>query len=194
MSFVTILRGSILLSLLLFLSSSIGTASAADARPGKETFGDKLSFQSTDGLDYAPTADGQAFIISFSSVEAKISERSDPPVASKVASLVIPVAGPAIDATFVVGAVATTNEGGRATLMLVVNDKSVVMHFPPNSNAKDINLQLRYRAKGVSDLRITIFALVDVDHDHPGGGADLTVDTLNGNMGSAKAIKRPKKQ
>jgi hypothetical protein len=186
---VNVPRGSILLCLL--LSIFAGTASAADARPGKATFGDKLSFQSTDGLEYAPSADGQAFTIAFSSIEAKISERSDPRVASKVASLVIPVAGPAIDATFVVGAVANTNDGGRATLVLVINDKSAVMHFPPNSDAKDISLQLRYRAKGVSDLRVTIFALVDIDHDHPGAGADLTVDTLDGNMGSAKAIKGP---
>jgi hypothetical protein len=187
---VNILRVSILL--LLLLSPIGGAANAADARPGMAAFGDKLSFQSMspDAVTYGATGAGEGFTILFSGIEAATADGA--PVVSKVASLVVPVTGPAIDATFVVGAFASTSDGGEVTLVLVVNDRTAVMHFPPNSSNKDVQLQLRYRAKGVSDLRITILALVDVDHDHPGSGALLTVSTLDGNMGSANAHPRKK--
>jgi hypothetical protein len=193
-SIVNFVRGS---ALLFFALATIGggTASSADAQvPGRANFGDKLSFQSSDKMDYAVTDDRQAFTLTFSALEATIgNQKSDPPLMSQVAAFVIPVDGKSIDATFVVSAVATTTEGTDATIMLVVNDKSTMMHFPPNSNAKDVVLQLRYRAKAVSDLRVAIFVLVERDQAHPGAGADLTVDALDGDMGSAKPHPARKK-
>ena len=198
-SLVSALRSSILLFLLLAIFGS-GTASSADAQVKLKgaLFADKTSFQSADqdAMNYAASPDKLTFTMTFSNMEAVIgsgqSGAVDAPVATKVASLVIPVTGQQIDATIVVDAGATTQEGTGATLMLVVNDKSTAVHVPAGANNKDVELQLRYRAKGVSDLRITILAVVDRDQAHPGSASDLTVDALNGMM--AGADRKPAKK
>jgi hypothetical protein len=197
-SIANCVRGSALLFLLLATIGG-GTASSADAQvPAKGAgFGDKLIFQSMDGIDYSVSADKQAFTILFTSaLEAEVGSpptptSPDPPVGTQAFAVVIPVSGQNIDTNFVVTAVVIVNEGAEAALVLAVNDKTTVMRFPPGTD-KEVLVQLKYRAKTASDIRLTLFLLAERDQAHPKAGATVHVSAIDTDLALAK--QRLKKQ
>ena len=184
-SIVNFVRGSALLfSLLLLATIGGGTASSADAQvPSKASFGDKTSFQTSD-VGYAVSDDKQAFTISFNSAFEASVDKS--PVSTQAFSVVIPVSGQNIDATFTFQGVVLVTEGALATLIININDTNTVMRYRPGFD-NSVVVPVRYRAKTASDIRIAIFLLAEHDQAHPNGSASMHFDTIDGNMGSAKA-------
>jgi hypothetical protein len=183
-----IARGSALLFFLLATLAS-GTASAADAQvPSKgAAFGDKPSFQSSD-LSYAASPDKQSFTITVNPApEASVGSPAtpngpNPPVATQAFSVVIPVSGQNIDATFAISAFVQVSEGAEATMIIAVNDTDTVMRFPPGTD-NGLVVQHRYRAKTASDIRLAIFLLAARDQAHPGASAAMHVDNIDGELG-----------
>jgi hypothetical protein len=150
-----------------------------------------------DGIDYSLSADKQAFTILFTSaLEAEVGSPPtptslDPPVGTQAFAVVIPVSGQNIDTNFVVTAVAIVGEGAEAALVLAVNDKTTVMRFPPGID-KEVLVQLKYRAKTASDIRLTLFLLAERDQAHPKTGATVHVSAIDTDL--ALAQRRLKKQ
>jgi hypothetical protein len=166
-----------------------GSACSADAQlPTSAAFGNKLTFESS-AASYDVSADKQAFTMTVNpALEASAGKL---PVGMQTFSAVIPVSGWHIDATFVVSAFVSVDEGAGATVIIAANDTSTVTRFAPGTN-KGIEVVHRYRTQAASEIRLAVFLLADRDQAHPNASAGIHADNIDGEFGPPK--KRGKKQ
>jgi len=182
------------LTLICFLILPFGGAAIAGKAPAAAngvTFGDKPSFQSADNFDYGLSDDKKAFTITFKTAfEATVGKvqnatATEAPVGTNVFTVVLPLSGKKIDTTFIVTAFASAEEGAGGALLLVANDKSTLMRFPPGEG-KEVLVKLRYRAKAASEVRLTLFLLAERDAAHPKATALVHVTTIDTDAALAK--------
>ena len=73
--------------------------------------------------------------------------------------------------------------------MLSVNDQQTVTHFKKTDN-KEILVQLKYRAKSVGDIRLTLFLLAERDAAHPKSAALIHVTSIDTDLALANKKKK----
>jgi hypothetical protein len=75
---------------------------------------------------------------------------------------------------FFVSGFVSSQEGANGHLLFSVNDQSIVVDFPPNSD-NDYVQQLNYKVGNAAELRISIFLLADRDSK---SSAAVSLDVL----------------
>src|SRR6266545_6211745 len=190
-------RNATILSFSAFVSF-LFTAISSNAALSKDgvTFGDKPTFQTDDKFDYSLSRDKKAFTVGFSALEAGIGtnpaghvpERvnSAAPIVSRVFSMVIPVTdGKLVRTTFAASAFVITSKGANATLLFDVNGQNTVVKLPPGSDRSFIPT-VDFRAKDVSDIRMTVFLMVERDAAYRDASAYLNVSAIDTDLAAAQ--------
>lgn len=152
------------------------------------TFGDKPSFTSLKKIIFSLSDDKKAFDLAFKATEFSAgvgsvafdgAPKGNPPVQIRSYAVVIPVSGQNLKTTFSVPGVCVADPGTHAALLLSVNDQHSVTQFKPKNDSQDFVATLRYQAKAVSDVRITVVLMVQRDAAHPGASALLKINTIS---------------
>jgi len=78
---------------------------------------------------------------------------------------------------FFVSGFVLSQEGANGHLLFSVNDQSMVVDFPINSN-NDFVQQFKYKVDSASELRISVFLLADRD-SKSGAAVNLNVLTID---------------
>jgi hypothetical protein len=151
--------------------------------------------------DYAPSADGKVFTLTYSDLVATVNAcnarplpgHAEPihvtnPVVPQVSTVVLPLrsAGP-VKMPFIVQGYAITGQGGQATLLMSVNGKSKAIEFPANTDRSFMET-LDYSSPYVAELRLSFVLLAECD-------AYLSVDAVDSNMAAAekRKVAKPKR-
>jgi len=189
------------------------TCCGLDASAQGATYGDKPTYTSDGNFVYHRSDDGTAFTLILIDLgvgtsgesapqlakEGKIAKAiaklkrgtvGNPPIASRVFSIVIPVkGGTPFKTTFTVGGSAVNNEGGRSTLVFTVNGQSTIRSFAPNSDISDSDFvqQVDYVAESTSEIRLTVFLLAERDGQAQGAPSTLLVDTIDTDLAIAQS-------
>lgn len=163
-------------------------------------FGSKASYASSDAFDLAVSDDKKAFTITFSDLEASIGNaklpaklaatakkaKGDAPIVSKVFSLTLPIKSEksAYVPLYLQG-YALVTPGSRATLVFSANGQNTVVPF--KADLDDSFLQdVKIETQGASELRLTVFLLVERDSAGPDAGVYLNVATIDTDLEKAK--------
>jgi hypothetical protein len=192
------------------LLSLLGAGHAAHANNVKRpadglTFGDKPAFLSDQSFVYNRSDDQRAFDLKpdrgFGTLVGTIvfdgAPKTDAPVSTRVFSAVIPASGKNVRASFLVNGFATVEPGTHATLVLSVNDQHVVKQFRPEIVDEGFVVELKYRAKAVSDVRISVVLLAGRDSAHANASAlvaitDITSDAALAQRRATERVKKKK--
>ena len=179
----------------LLVAAQSGAAQSADV-----TFGEKPTFQSDDKFEYGLSPDKKAFTLTFSNLEVgidggkmpdKVAKRmrsaaTKAPVVTRVFSIVIPVNnGKPIKTSFFANGYVLTEQGAHGTLLFSVNGKNTLVRFGPKSD-KSFLQKLDFKAASASDIRMTVFLLVERDGKYPGASAYLNVSAIDTDLAAAK--------
>jgi len=195
-------KGVSVLSLFLFLLIGSPASLANDVKPGA-TFGEKPTFSSEQNILYHLEDDKKSFAIAFDGFGTKVgtvgftgAPDTKAPVSTRVYSAVVPVTGKNISASFVVNGFVVTEPGSNAVLVLSVNDKQVVTNFAPGMDNQAFTVSLKYRAKSVSDIRLSVYLLAERDSAHPDASALVAITDISSDAALAKkrAAERAKKK
>lgn len=127
------------------------------------TFG-APTFNSDVGFSLGLSDDKQAFTVSFSGLAVSLGAKGSAPIVTRAFSFALALSGadPGVEIPFFVSGFAATQAGANGHLLFSVNDQSMVVDFPENSNS-DFVKQLNYQVGPASELRITVFLLADRD-------------------------------
>jgi hypothetical protein len=112
----------------------------AEKPAAKATFG-QPTFQSDEDFLLAFSPDKRALTLNFSSegFDVSVGPSSPAPIATRAFFLVLPLEGleggnERVEIEFTCSTLAITTEGATATLVLSVNDQTLVANFPENSD------------------------------------------------------------
>jgi hypothetical protein len=146
---------------------------ANDATFGGHTFNSDVGF----AIDFSD--DKQAFTVSFSGLVAIINVKGAAPIVTRSFSFSLPLSGAESGDVipFFVGGFAFTEAGANGHLLFSVNEQTLLVDFPENSNDSFLR-QLNYTVGTASELRITIFILADRDSKSD-AAANLTVSSID---------------
>jgi hypothetical protein len=171
---------------------------------GGVTFGEGPTFSSEKKIAYHLEDDKQAFEIRFDTtlaagVGTAIFDgvpKTDAPVSTRIYSAVIPATGKNVKTSFVVNGFGATEAGTNTVLMLSVNDQHSVTHFAPNRKDQAFLAALPYRAKTVTDVRLTVVLVAERDSTHPDGSALIAITDISADAAftGKKPAKRGKKK
>ena len=127
------------------------------------TFGGP-TFNSDVEFDINISDDKKAFTATFSGLGVSLDAPGSAPIVTRVFSFALPLSGadPGVEFPFFVSGFISSQEGANGHLLFSVNDQSMVVDFPENSNS-DFVKQLNYQVGPASELRITVFLLADRD-------------------------------
>jgi hypothetical protein len=151
------------------LSRAIGTLSIILAISGNAvlasdaTFGGP-AFSSDVGFNIGLSDDKKAFTATFSGLGVGIDAKGSTPIVTRVFSFSLPLSGadPGMEIPFFVSGFVLSQKGANGHLLFSVNDQTLVVDFPENSNT-DFVQQLKYKVGYASELRISVFLLADRD-------------------------------
>ena len=130
---------------------------------GDATFG-APTFNSDVEFDINISDDKKAFTAAFSGLGVSLDAPGSGPIVSRVHSFALQLSGanPGMEFPFFVSGFISSQEGANGHLLFSVNDQSIVVDFPPNSD-NDYVQQLNYKVGNATELRISIFLLADRD-------------------------------
>ena len=130
----------------------------SDTTLGGPTFNSDVEF------DINISDDKKAFTAAFSGLGVSLDAPGSGPIVSRVFSFALQLSGanPGMEFPFFVSGFVSSQEGANGHLLFSVNDQSIVVDFPPNSD-NDYVQQLNYKVGNASELRISIFLLADRD-------------------------------
>ena len=150
----------------------------SDATFGAPTFNPDVGFI----INVSP--DKKAFTAGFSGLVVSLVPGSAP-IATCVFSFALPLSGadPGLEIPFFVSGYIFSPEGANGHLLFSVNDQSMVVDFPKNSD-NDYVKQLNYKVGSDSELRITVFLLADRD-SKSNATLSLNVSDINSNLDKA---------
>ena len=102
-----------------------------------------------------------------------------PPIVTRVFSFALPLSGadPGMEIPFFVSGFVASEEGANGHLLFSVNDQSMVVDFPKNSD-NDFVQQFNYKVGSASELRISVFLLADRD-SKSGAAVNLNVQAID---------------
>jgi hypothetical protein len=127
------------------------------------TFGGP-TFNSDVGFNIGFSDDKKAFTATFSGLGVSLDAKGSAPIVTRVFSFALPLSGadPGAEIPFFVSGFVLSQKGANGHLLFSVNDQTMVVDFPENSN-NDFVQQLKYKAGDASELRISVFLLADRD-------------------------------
>lgn len=168
-------------------------------KSGGVTFGEEPTFSSEKNVVYDLTDDKKAFEIqivpalaagvgtpSFDGVP-----KTDAPVSTRIYSAVIPATGKNVRTSFVVNGFGLTEAGTNTVLILSVNDQHRVTHFAPGKD-QAFTAALPYRAKAVTDIRLTVVLVAERDSTHPDASALIAINDISADAALTK--KKPRRK
>ncbi|HKR61538.1 MAG TPA: hypothetical protein VJS64_17760, partial [Pyrinomonadaceae bacterium] len=128
------------------------------------TFGETLTHSSKKKVDYQLSDDKKAFEIRFDpALAAGVGtpvfdglKKTKAPLSTSVYSAVIPATGKGVKTSFVANGFGVTEPGTNTMLILAVNDQHSVAHFAAKKGEQGFTVTLAYRAKAVTDIRLTV--------------------------------------
>jgi hypothetical protein len=178
--------------LAVFAAGSSGAAFAADGM----TFGDKPNYQSDSAFSYALSDDKKSFGITFDAMEvivddgrpipdAKRSQTAPKraaaptaPIATKAFAAVIPVKnGKPVKAKFIIHGGALLVSGTTASLLIDVNGRNTVFKIPAEQDGSFMRT-FNYSAASASEIRLTVFLLIERDQQVQGTFGQLNVNSV----------------
>jgi hypothetical protein len=130
---------------------------------GDATFG-APTFNSDVEFDINISDDKKAFTAAFSGLGVSLDAPGSAPIVTRLFSFALPLSGAdlGLEIPFFVSGFILSQEGANGHLLFSVNNQSMVVDFPPNSD-NDYVQQLNYKVGNASELRISIFLLADRD-------------------------------
>ncbi|HEY4806699.1 MAG TPA: hypothetical protein VIH81_02960 [Roseiarcus sp.] len=142
------------------------------------TFGGP-TFNSDVGFNIDLSDDKQAFTALFSGLVAIIDGKGAVPIVTRSFSFSLPLSGAKSGSVipFFVGGFAFTEAGANGHLLFSVNEQTLVVDFPENSNDSFLR-QLNYTVGTAAELRITVFILADRDSKSD-AAVNLTVSSID---------------
>ena len=156
----------------------------ATKEPAMLTFG-QPTFQSDENFVIDISPDKRALTLNFSSegFEVSVGPSSPAPIATRAFFLVLPLEGleggnERVEIEFTCSTLAITTEGATATLVLSVNDQTLVANFPENSD-QSVVPKLEFTASSASECRISVLLLVGRDSKNPNSDAFLSSSTID---------------
>jgi hypothetical protein len=144
------------------------------------TFGEP-TFRSEAGINIDLSDDNKAFTVTFSDPSG-LAVRLDQGTASiitRVCSFALPLSGadPGLGIPFSLQGFVLTETGANGHLLFSVNDQTMVVDFPENSDDSFLK-QFSYKAGNASELRISVFLLADRDSTS-NEGVNLSVTAID---------------
>jgi hypothetical protein len=142
------------------------------------TFGGP-TFNSDVGFSFGVSDDKEAFTVSFSGLVVSLDGKGSAPVVTRVFSFSLPLLGadPGRVIPFFVQGFALIQQGANGHLLFSVNEQTMVVDFPENSNDSFVK-EFDYTVGTASELRITVFLLADRDSTSD-AAVNLTVSTID---------------
>ena len=108
--------------------------------------------------------DKKAFTVTFNGLGVSLAAKGSAPIVTRAFSFALSLSGcePGVEIPFNIAGFVGGEKGANAHLLFSVNDQTMVVDFPENSNT-DFSQQLKYKVGNASELRITVFLLADRD-------------------------------
>jgi hypothetical protein len=152
---------------------------------GGVSFGESLIFSSLKKVDYALSDDKKAFEIRFDTglaagVGTPVFEglaKTRAPVSTRVYSAVIPATGEDVEVSLNVNGFGVTEAGTNTVLVLTANDQHIVTHFAAEKD-EGFAAALPFRAKAVTEIRLTVVLIAERDSLHPDASALIAVTDI----------------
>ena len=173
-------------------TGSSETALAADSM----TFGDKPSYQSDAAFSYAVSDDKKSFGIYFDVMEVAVddgkpmpdekraqgapkrSATATAPIATKAFAVVIPAKGAKpVKAKFIIDATAVLSTGSTASLLIDINGQNTILKVPAKQDGPFVHT-FNYNAASASEIRLTIFLLLERDQQAQGVWGYMKVNSI----------------
>ena len=138
---------------------------------GDTTFGGP-TFNSNVEFDINISDDKKAFTVTFNGLGVSLAAKGSAPIVTRAFSFALSLSGcePGVEIPFNIAGFVGGEKGANAHLLFSVNDQTMVVDFPENSNT-DFSQQLKYKVGNASELRITVFLLADRDSTSDAGVA-----------------------
>jgi hypothetical protein len=142
------------------------------------TFGGP-TFNSDVGFNFGPSDDKEAFTVLFSGLVVSLDGRGSAPIVTRAFSFSLPFSGadPGTVLPFFIGGFALIQQGANGHLLFSVNEQTMVVDFPANSNDSFVK-EFDYTVGNASELRITVFLLADRDSTSD-AAVNLTVSSID---------------
>ncbi len=144
------------------------------------TFG-QPTFSSEPGISINLSDDNKAFTVTFSDPSglAVRVDQGTAPIITRVCSFALPLSGadPGLEIPFSLQGFVLTETGANGHLLFSVNDQTMVVDFPENSDDSFLK-QFSYKVGNASELRITVFLLGDRDSTS-NDGVNLSVTSID---------------
>ena len=146
---------------------------------GSDATFDSAPFNSGEGFDIVFEPGNTVFGAGFGGLAVDLGAKGTAPIVTRAFSFAVKLssADPGSEIPLRVQGFAKTGSGVGAHLLLSVNDQTMVVDFPENSDNSFLKI-LNYKVGAESDLRITTFLVVDRDSTSD-EGASLTVSTID---------------
>jgi len=176
----------------------------ANKLPAKDdvSFGPKLKFSSTKKVNYTVTDDKKSFEIQFAQpLAAGVGtpvfdglKKTRAPIGTNLYSAVVPSAGKNVKMSIHLNGFGETEPGTNTTVVMATNGQHSVTHFDTMDGA--FTASLAFRAKSLTDLRVTVLIVAERHAAHPGASAliavtDISADTF---VPRKKAAKKATKK
>ncbi len=154
---------------------------------GDTTFGGP-TFNSDVGFNIDISDDKKAFTATFSGLVVSL-DAGSAPIVTRAFSFALPLSGasPGVEFPFFVSGFVSSQEGANGHLLFSVNDQSMVVDFPKNSD-NDFVQQFNYKVGSASELRISVFLLADRDSK---SGAAVNLNVLAIDTDTVKHQREP---
>jgi hypothetical protein len=162
------------------------------------TFGTKLAHSSRKKVDFQLSDDKKAFDLVFdAALAAGVGtpsfdglKKTRAPVSTNVYSAVIPATGKGVKTAFAANGFGVVEPGAHTMLLLAVNDQHRVVHFDDAEKGEQgFTVAVEYRAKVVTDIRLTLLLVAERDSTHKGASALIAVTNLSADAALVK--KKP---
>lgn len=158
------------------------------------TFGDAPTFTSDGNCNFAVSDDKRAFDLACNAIEAsvdggklpdsatqrsKTKSKASAPIATASYSFVLPVAnGQSVKIPFVLSGFVLTTKGAKALLLFRANGADTLVAFPEGTDREFVKT-INYRAKGVSEVRVTVFVLAERPSTDAASAAFINVNKID---------------
>lgn len=167
-------------------------------------FGAKLKFSSNRKVDFSVTDDERSFEIRLrTAMSAGVGtpsfdglKKTRAPLSTNIFSAVVPATGKAVRMSIVVNGFGVTESGTNASVVIMANGQHSVTHFADSDGA--FTASLPFRAKKLTDVRVTVVLVAERDTAHPEASALIAVTDISADAALARrktsttAAKKPR--
>jgi hypothetical protein len=144
-------------------------------------FGTAPVFTSDDPLDLSVSPDGQALTITYSDFEVGVGDsEASTPIATRVKSVVLPVAGFAdgVKVAVRIDGFAFVTDGAAGSAVVIVNGNAGVERAAPGADNEFVH-EVVADGSGAAECRISVILVAERDSGNPDAVAHLNVLSLD---------------